>query len=345
MQSSLPARRRPSVKRIALVSAIAWAFLLVATIAAAEDTSEDELRRWVPGLAFSFDMLRQKGRGEIATSNVLGPPLTDGGCLVTQNVVNPNPPPLFILVTSRNGTLCSNSQTLVAPSSQGGDTDVVPLVNAALELATPSLLDSFLYPRLFAHADVALAFGFERTLSGERKPDDFIIDPLPPSRQERSEGEIGGQGSRAIVQRREIMAGGGAGIAFTTSIFDRKIRIKPSAEYLYQEVDLIASVRRAVALADPARTLNDFRLIDLHTSSKEALHGIGGGLELELDAGQMGPIMVSVFILGRAYHFTGNLNHTLRQTNEFGESATWRFELDPWAYRAGVGARFKFLPE
>jgi hypothetical protein len=338
MQTSLRARRSPSVKRLALVSAVAWALSLVATIAAAEDSSEDELRRWVPGLAFSFDMLQHKGRGEIATSNVLGSPLTEGGCLVTQTFP---PPP----ITFRNGALCPNSQTLVAPSTQGGDTDVAAVVNASLELLTPSLLDAFFSPRLFAHADVALAFGFERTLAGERKPDEFLADPLPPNRVERSEGEIAGQGSRAIVQLREIVAGGGAGIAFTTSIFDRRIRIKPSAEYLYQEVDLIASVRRAVALADPARTLNDFRLIDLHDSSTEALHGIGGGLEIELDAGRLGPVMMSVFVLGRAYHFTGNLNHTLRQTNESGESAVWRFELDPWAYRAGVGARFRWLPE
>src|SRR5688572_5195534 len=102
MQPSLPVRRRSSVKRIALVAGITWTVVLVAAVAAAEDTSEAELRRWVPGLAFSFDMLRQKGEGEIATSNVLGSPLPEGGCLVTQTF--PPPPRTF-----RNGGLCPNS--------------------------------------------------------------------------------------------------------------------------------------------------------------------------------------------------------------------------------------------
>jgi hypothetical protein len=51
------------------------------------------------------------------------------------------------------------------------------------------------------------------------------------------------------------------------------------------------------------------------------------------------------FINGRGYRFTGNLHHTLTDTNERGETATWDFDLDPWAWRAGVGARFRWVPE
>jgi hypothetical protein len=216
-------------------------------------------------------------------------------------------------------------------------------VNFALELTTPRLVAEFLSPRLFAHVDAAIAFAFERNLAGDRKPGPFFVDPFDSSRNEYSEGQVGGQGSRAKIQLRPFVAGGGLGVTFTTSIFERTFRFKPSFEYLYQEVDLIASVHRAVKLRTPARALDHFRLIELSADGTETLHGLGGGLELEVDAARLGAFGVSVFILGRGYRFTGNLRHTLTDTNEFGESATWRFELEPWAWRAGVGARLRWL--
>jgi hypothetical protein len=315
------------------------AALLLAGVAAAEDGSEDELLRWVPGLAFSYDMLQHKARGAITTSNVLGPPLGLGGCSVLTAFP---PPPHFV----PNGTLCPNSEFPVTSSTSGGDTDIASLVNASLELATPRLIDRLLSPRLFAHADAAIAFGFERNLAGERKPGLFFLDtPLSNTHTEFSEGEVAGQGSRAKMQIRSLVVSGGAGVAFTATVFERKIRLKPSLEYLTEEVDLIASVRRAVKQVDPAKSFTDFRLIDLHASSTERLHGVGGRLELEIDAGRLGPVMMSIFVNGGAYHFLGNLHHTFFRQNEFGENATWNFDLDPWTYRAGVGARFKWLPE
>jgi hypothetical protein len=325
--------------------AIAYAVWLAASPAAAEDRSEDELVRWIPGFAASFDMLQHKGRGQIQTSNVIGSPLTEGGCLLTQNVRNPNPPPLQIPVTTRTGTLCENSPPLIAPATSSADTDVVPLVNFSLDVLTPRLVEPFFSPRLFAHADIGISFGFERTLAGERKPGPFFVEPLPPNRAEYSEGEVAGQGSRAKMQIRPMVVGAGGGVAFTAVVFGRKLRVKPSFEYMYEEVDLIGTVHRAVKVNDPARTFNDFRQLALTADSRETLHGLGGGLEIEADAGRLGPVMMSIFVLGRGYRFTGNLNHTLQATNEFGETATWHFELDPWTYRGAVGARFRWLPE
>jgi hypothetical protein len=311
--------------------------LLLAAPALAQSHGEDELTRWVPGISFSFDMLQHKARGQITTSNVLGPPLGQGGCAITRTFQG-------VPITTFNGTLCPNSEFPLTIFTSGGDTDVAPLVNASLELATPRLVAAFFSPRLFAHADAAIAFGFERTLAGERKPAPFFVDPIEPPRTEYSEGEVGGQGSRALVQLEQFVAGGGAGVAFTTALFGRTLRLKPSLEYLYEKVDLIASVHRAVKLRDPARAITDFRLIELTANDKQALHGLGAGLELEVDAARMGPVGVSVFILARAYKFTGNLHHSFNDTNEFGESANWHFDLDPWAYRGAVGARFRWIP-
>src|ERR1700741_4459567 len=78
MRSSLRALRGPCVRQTAR-AAIAFAALLVPASASAED----ELPRWFPGLAFSFDTLQHKASRSISSSDVLGPPLGQGGCTVT----------------------------------------------------------------------------------------------------------------------------------------------------------------------------------------------------------------------------------------------------------------------
>jgi hypothetical protein len=325
----------PTVKRSARWSLVFLLLPLALAAPSADAETEDYLHRWVPAFAVFFDMLGQKAEGEIATSDVLGPPLGQGGCTITDLFGN----------TTQNGTLCPDSPFALAPPTGSDDTSVAPLVGASLELATPRLIDAFFSPRLFAHVDGAAAFGFERNLAGQGKPGPFFTDPLKPSDFEIFELSVNGQGSRAKLQVRPFVFSAGAGVAFTTTLFQRTLRFKPSVEYLYEEVDLIASVRRAVKQVDPAGDLGDFRLIALQASEKEALHGVGGGVEVEGDAGRLGPFVLSVYLGGRGYRFTGNLKHTLRDSNEFGEWATWRFELDPWAWRAGVGARFRWSPE
>src|SRR5262249_54096498 len=158
-----------------------------------------------------------------------------------------------------------------------------------------------------------------------------------PTENDIFERSVGGQGSRAYFQVRPLVAGAGVGVAFTMTLFDRTIRLKPSFEYLREEVDLIASVRRAVKIQDPTQDLSGFRLIELKSSDEETLHGLGGGLELETDAGRLGPLVLSLFLNGRGYHFLGNLHHTLTDTNERGETASWYYDFDPWAWRAGAG--------
>ena len=59
----------------------------------------------------------------------------------------------------------------------------------------------------------------------------------------------------------------------------------------------------------------------------------------------MGPFLLSVYGAGRGYHLFGKLDETLTASNEFGESATWSFDRERWAWRAGAGLRFRLIPE
>ena len=128
-----------------------------------------------------------------------------------------------------------------------------------------------------------------------------------------------------------------------------------------------------------------FREINLDASSTRVYHGVGPGLELEMDTGRVGPFVVSIYSGMRAYHFSGddlsvkfvaqndrNDEFTLdgldpgpgnnvegRNENLFRncnvpttpgqetpcESTSFSFEKESWAYTGHVGLRFRFSPE
>jgi hypothetical protein len=305
----------------------------------------------VPSFALFFDVLGQKLEGAVKTGPVLGPPLLQPG----------DPPPGGCLdeAIGRTGILCATSRRnhtqILFPDDEGDDTSVTPLVGASLELMTPSLFDGWLYPRLFVHGDGAAAFSFERNVAGVEGPDDFALptgivpfDDANPEEDAVEELSIVGQGSRTRIQVRRWVWSAGAGIAFRLEVFGRRIRVKPSFEYLHQEMDLIGVVHRAVAQRQPnvnVTDLRDYRLISLTREEQESYDGIGPGLELEFDVTRLGPFQSSVYLMGRGYHLFGDLETTLSQTNEFGETATWTFDPQPWVWRAGVGFRFRWLPE
>jgi hypothetical protein len=287
---------------------------------------------------------------------VRGPPLAPfdteqdavwpgNGCLVTSN---------FGTITTRSNALCESFRPnpgQVMGNSQSSDTSVAALVGASIELMTPALIDALLRPRLFAHIDFAGAFSFERNLAGEGSPGAFGFPEgfefqLDRDSQDVEELAITGQGSRARMQVRPFVFSGGAGVAFTLDVLGRRVRIKPSFEYVHYEMELLGVVQRAIKLRDPSGSadLSGFRKISLSHKENESYDGIGPGLEIEMDAARLGPIAPSVFIMGRGYHLFGDLETSFTETNQFGESATWTIEPDSWAWRGGVGIRLRWLP-
>lgn len=323
---------------------------------AAASESVDEIERWVPAFSVSFDALGQKARGSVTSGDVLGPPLPEG-CLMTDGTRNGNLCPIAPRASPGSPPRPVVSRK-IQPDDSGSDTNVAPLVGASIELMTPRLFEPLFQPRLFVHADAAAAFGFERNLAGAGKPDEFgpptenfANDPVGPAEPDVQEEPIVGQGTRTKLQTRQWVYSGGAGVAFSLKAFERRIRIKPSFEYLRAEIDLIGSVRRAVKQVElserSATALNpsEFRLLALDFTDKETLHGFGPGLEIEADTAYVGPFLMSVFLMGRGYYLQGNLDFSFTETNEFGETATWTAELDPWTWRGGVGLRFRWVPQ
>ena len=134
-------------------------------------------------------------------------------------------------------------------------------------------------------------------------------------------------------------------MAFTLEWGERRIRIKPSVEWMREKIETTGEVRRAVPLVGVPGDPSDFREIVLSGSDSKVYHGIGPGLEVETEPVRPGPFMMTVYLSAQAYSFLGDLDITFSDVNEFGEFADWKFEKNRWAYRGGVGLRFRWQPE
>jgi hypothetical protein len=275
----------------------------------------DDTGRWIPAASLFGGFVAQRAAASVLSGEILGPGAP----------VPPEP---------------------VRPQVSGTDTMIAATVGGSLELTTPSFFRPGGQPRLFLHGDVAGAFGFKRTIAGEGKPEDMVFPPtLPPGTIDPGEEVITGQGSRTFAETKPLLITAGAGVAFTLALWDRTLRIKPSVEYIREEIEVTGLVHRAVQINSPSTGLEDFRLIELSASDSKVYHGIGPGIEFEADAARAGDFMLSVYLAGQGYYFLGDLAVEMSDTNEYGEIARWAFEKNPWGWGARVGLRFRWVPD
>ncbi len=293
----------------------------------AVESATDELERWVPSISISLGMLLQRASVDTETNEIqeLGvpfDPLTD----------------LFSL-------------TIVEPAS-GQDLVFAPISHLALELMTPALrYVPFVpdigipgRPRLFAHGDAALNFSQTYDLARVGKLGEFQVPSGPNYRA----SDVLGQGLTAQVYVDDVVWSAGGGLAFTFDVFERRVRIKPSFEWIRQTMVVRGEFRRLVQLQrfPPALTFeDDFRQIVLSVAESRVFHGIGPGLEIEVDSNRAGPFVVSTFMGVRVYRILGDLNIDLSTTNEFGETADVHYKHRRVAYQGALGIRVRWAPE
>ena len=234
---------------------------------------------------------------------------------------------------------------LIGPSTSGDDFLIDALVGGSFELMAPSLLDTPGGFRPFVRAGLGATFGPKHDVAKKGAPGPF---GLPQgSFGSIQESSIVGQGSKTSVRYLTLAPSAAAGVAFTLNYGDRTLRIKPSIEYLWQEVSLHGATTRAVALNanGNGQSLADFRLLTLATSTNEGYHAIGPGLEIELDAARSDSVMLTLYIGAQFYALLGNLQSNLSAVNSLGERADWEVDLKRWRSRASVGLRFRWLAE
>jgi len=361
---------------------------------APELPKRQETERWVPALAFTSGIIGQNAEGAIKSSSTLTYRYVaqDTGQVISH--IRPQGPPrqtpvLVPLTTTitrslregkgerftTTGSVSSSLITGVLPAATtalptaGKDLFLTPTVGASLELMTPGLQSVPLTPRLFIHGDATLGFAFDRNVAKEGVPDGAEIpNPVPPV---YTEGQVKGVGSKTAGEVKTLIFSGGLGTALNIEMWERPLRIKPSFEFIRQEVNVTGRLTRAFRkntglrqtflTNPPAAPLFTtpaaaaFIPIDLEASETKTYYGIGPGLELEMDAARAGPVMLTVFLSGQAYKMLGDPDVQLQASQVINDpalvpnnqtvSASFDFTLHSWAYRGGVGLRFRWLPE
>jgi hypothetical protein len=339
----------------------------------------DETQRWVPGFALTSSMVGQKAEGSVDANSTItyeyivrlnGQSPANANLLVTRslresklNYFDPaggRPTRLVPGVRTNigNGVIVPTGG-YVLPAS-GNNLILTPTVGASLELMSPGLQETPGRPRLFVHGDASLAFGTERSFGREGSPEGATF----PKQPRFDEVQVKGVGSITEAEMKTLLISGGAGVAFTFDAWERRLRIKPSVEYMREEIEvrgrLIRSFRQNTGSQFPQPITPSVYLPTIELTSDDTLttYGIGPGLELEMDAARAGPFMLSVFVGGQAYRMLGDRDVNLMDsamvdvpddnpstpaTQEV--SAKWEFHKHAWSYRGGLGLRFRWLPE
>ncbi|MDP6979259.1 MAG: hypothetical protein QF570_11760 [Myxococcota bacterium] len=288
----------------------------------------DELDRWVPSLTTGLGMLMQDISGDIGSTDLLGP--FDH----TSEVINPI--------------------SVVRPPTSGEDLTLTPLFCAGLEFMTPGLraipfapeIEVPGAPRLFVHGEVIPAFGltYRTAKEGDPSPNRIGAPYFPPNNL-ISERVVFGQGSVIESQVQQWSYAAGAGIAMTLDVFGRRFRLKPSFEWMTEKVQMTGEARRAVAVIAEPRVVTDFRYEVFKAAKTKRFHGLGVGLEFELDTRRAGPFLLSVFGNARGYRFMGSGKIRAKASNIHGEEVTYQIKRDRYGYRATTGIRLRLAVE
>ncbi len=307
----------------------------VASLASNGDDPEEYVKqagedRWVPSLAITGGVTIQKQEG-FANS-------------ILFEDMNPSSIPL-------------------QGSFEGSDTAVSPFVGGALELMSPALPFST-RPRLFLSGEILPTFASDRDLALDGDPS-CVRGPEATAPCARVPGGLGGapfdedsangQGTSTSAEIDTLVFGANLGVAFPFEFRERQFRIKPSFGWINYKVKAEGFVVDAACgdpnSVPPSTFCTDFlRETVLAASDSQRFNGIGPGVDLEMDAGELGPFGVSLFVGGRAYAVLGDRKMSFSDTKAFDDQlgtdvAVGLFEVkvDPWIFRAHVGIRFHWL--
>jgi hypothetical protein len=271
-------------------------------------------------------------------------------------------------------TGCTNLATepLARPSASGDDNDVTPFVGGQLELMTPEL-PLPLSPRLFVGGGMVAAFGTDRQVANEGNPGPIESPLLTPDTDASVviESAMLGQGSRTSAEIvDDWIYEAHAGLAFPLEFLGRQFRLKPSAGWIHYEIDVEGRVADAecsqrnatsVTLTNcnpltpiPPSVAGVLREIQLSGNDSGSFHGIGGGLDLEMDVFHIGPFGSALFIGAHAYKVLGEREIEFSSSASFPNndgfglgpaeySASHSLEVDPWFYRMGLGFRMQWV--
>ncbi len=236
----------------------------------------------------------------------------------------------------------------VRPADQGDANVQFPIYGLTLGLSTPPIAALPSAPRIWGQIGLSSGLRAPQALAREGVPGP-LLTPIDPNKQ-LTDDAVTGQGSVIEASFGSYFLNGNLGVSFDLEVLDRRLSIKPSFEWAVYQLRVEGQVARAFATVRPPgvvpRTI--FRLVSMESFDRTVLHGIGPGLEVELEATRFGPIVSSLYLSGQAYRLYGNREQKLSAifVDDVGtETAEWRAKFHRWTYRAGLGIRLAWRPE
>lgn len=324
-------RVAPSGQRIGLALGCASALMSIfgaPTTSRAEDPASAARPTWVLYGGPEVAIYGGTGKANSSSSEITGP-----------RVANPRP---------RIGDL----GTLISDPERSREEVLAALVGGTFGVMTPELMSGPVRPRFFLDVNISAAMASEVQLARRSNPGPISInEPRSPSFP-TGEGTLLGIGTQITAQPQGPQIHAAFGPAFEFSVDENIVRIRPAVVYSRTVLDIKGQTKRAVRLNEDAgvnQTLDDFRLIELDDSMREVYHGAGPALEIEYEPGmKLGPFNLTLYLRAHASYLFGDLETSLQQANPDpaapGETVSWRYEQDRWAYRAGTGLRLNWAP-
>jgi len=258
------------------------------------------------------------------------------------------------LVQDRDATTSTESGTR---GRNNGDSLGFPwTIGGSLELLTPTLPgfeDVAGRPRFFVHGDIAYGMDSEDPVVSEGDPGDAPVQDLPPP---GAPAAYRNQGSSVRAEAKPLVLSGGLGLAFDFEAWDRKFRVRPTLEWLYQR----DTMKIALGAVENEGTGNNLcgpcRTTFIKQQTEKGFHSIGPGIDIDVEAARAGNFLVTFFTSGRIYSIVGDrkaqLNATGSWTNDDGSPTTapdetfyTEYKRERWHYRFGMGIRFMWMPE
>lgn len=245
---------------------------------------------------------------------------------------------------------------MIRESASGDDLDASPFVAGSIEVMTPELPIPTT-PRFFIGAEVAPAFGFDRTLSGEGDAGAVASPLLPGQSLVFGEDLLLGQGTETSAEMGDLMWGAHAGIAFPVDVYGRRLRIKPSIGWISYEVDFsgLVSDAECVTVIPPSDNCNanatsEIRALGLEGSTSETFHALGPALDLELETFSAPNYGSSIYVGFRSYRVLSDTKVEFQATETFNDgigtgdiaTATFTGEVDDWMIRLLVGFKLEW---
>lgn len=225
---------------------------------------------------------------------------------------------------------------------------VFPLLGLSAELSTPKLPIPG-EPAIFARGGIDFSIAGSWNVAKEGSAGKVEVPRTPIGGFPSSEG-VSGTGTSAVASPDLANYKAALGVSFEFAALDRTLRIRPSIEYRW---DSVSYQFRMTDADEISGILCPCAIAALSQQKHSTYHSIGPGLELEMDAVRAGSIMVSLFVSGQAYHLLGNEKTSFSLSGLYNPSlpaqepvtANTTFERDPWSFQAGLGLRFRWLPE